>query len=148
MYKVIQHKKKAGKLTFPGTVSIIKKRLPCVRGAFSKGNAMKKKAWIGILAAALVLLVTAGVFVGVNYTLVSGKLVSRRAETIDLRGKNITAKQLTKARKKLPDAHILWDIAIGGKTFDGESENIVTANFTAGDIPAFARLENFSRAPM
>lgn len=107
---------------------------------------MKKKAWIGILAAALVLLVTAGVFVGVNYTLVSGKLVSRRAETIDLRGKNITAKQLTKARKKLPDAHILWDIAIGGKTFDGESENIVTADFTAGDIPAFARLENLASA--
>lgn len=107
---------------------------------------MKKKAWIGILAAALVLLVTAGVFVGVNYTLVSGKLVSRRAETIDLRGKNITAKQLTKARKKLPDAHILWDIAIGDKTFDGESENIVTADFTAGDIPAFARLENLASA--
>ena len=81
-----------------------------------------------IFAAALVLLVTAGVFVGVNYTLVSGKLVSRRAETIDLRGKNITAKQLTKARKKLPDAHILTDNAIGGKTFDGESENIETAN--------------------
>lgn len=107
---------------------------------------MKKKTRIGILAAALVLLVTAGVFVGVNYTLVSGKLVSRRAETIDLRGKNITAKQLTKARKKLPDAHILWDIAIGGKTFDGESEKIVTADFTAGDIPAFARLENLASA--
>lgn len=107
---------------------------------------MKKKAWIGILAAALVLLIAAGVFVGVNYTLVSGKLVSRRAETIDLRGKNITAKQLTKARKKLPDAHILWDIAIGGKTFDGESEKIVTADFTAGDIPAFARLENLASA--
>lgn len=107
---------------------------------------MKKKTRIGILAAALVLIVAAGVFVGVNYTLVSGKLVSRRAETIDLRGKKITAKQLTKARKKLPDAHILWDIAIGDKTFDGESENIVTADFTAGDIPAFARLENLASA--
>lgn len=107
---------------------------------------MKKKTRIGILAAALVLIVAAGVFVGVNYTLVSGKLVSRHAETIDLRGKNITAKQLTKARKKLPDAHILWDIAIGDKTFDGESENIVTADFTAGDIPAFARLENLASA--
>lgn len=107
---------------------------------------MKKKTRIGILAAALVLLVAAGVFVGVNYTLVSGKLVSRRAETIDLRGKNITAKQLTKAREKLPDAHILWDIVIGGKTFDSESENIVTADFTAGDIPAFARLENLASA--
>lgn len=107
---------------------------------------MKKKTRIGILAAALVLLVAAGVFVGVNYTLVSGKLVSRHAETIDLRGKNITAKQLTKAREKLPDAHVLWDIAIGGKTFDGESENIVTADFTAGDIPAFARLENLASA--
>ena len=64
MYKVIQHKKKTGKLTFPGTVSIIKKSLPRVRGAFSKGNAMKKKTRIGILAAALVLLVAAGVFVG------------------------------------------------------------------------------------
>ena len=50
---------------------------------------MKKKTRIGILAAALVLIVAAGVFVGVNYTLVSGKLVSRRAETIDLRGKNL-----------------------------------------------------------
>lgn len=107
---------------------------------------MKKKTRIGILAAALVLLVAAGVFVGVNYTLVSGKLVSRHAETIDLRGKNITAKQLTKAREKLPDAHILWDIVIGGKTFDSESENIVTADFTAGDIPAFARLENLASA--
>lgn len=107
---------------------------------------MKKKTRIGILAAALVLLVAAGVFVGVNYTLVSGKLVSRRAETIDLRGKNITAKQLTKAREKLPDAHIFWDIVIGSKTFDGESENIVTADFTAGDIPAFARLENLASA--
>lgn len=107
---------------------------------------MKKKTRIGILAAALVLLVAAGVFVGVNYTLVSWKLVSRRAETIDLRGKNITAKQLTKAREKLPDAHIFWDIVIGGKTFDGESEKIVTADFTAGDIPAFARLENLASA--
>ena len=107
---------------------------------------MKKKTRIGILAAALVLLVAAGMFVGVNYTLVSGKLVSRHAETIDLRGKNITAKQLTKAREKLPDAHILWDIVIGGKTFDSESENIVTADFTAGDIPAFARLENLASA--
>lgn len=107
---------------------------------------MKKKTRIGILAAALVLLVAAGVFVGVNYTSVDGKLVSRRAETLDLRGENITAEQLTKARKKLPDAHILWDIAIGGKTFDGESENIVTADFAAGDIPAFARLENLASA--
>lgn len=107
---------------------------------------MKKKTRIGILAAALVLLVAAGVFVGVNYTSVDGKLVSRRAETLDLRGENITAEQLTKAREKLPDAHILWDIAIGGKTFDGESENIVTADFTAGDIPAFTRLENLASA--
>lgn len=107
---------------------------------------MKKKAWIGILAAALVLLIAAGVFVGVNYTSVDGKLVSRRTEKLDLRGENITAEQLTKAREKLPDAHILWDIAIGGKTFDGESENIVTADFTAGDIPAFARLENLASA--
>lgn len=107
---------------------------------------MKKKAWIGILAAALVLLIAAGVFVGVNYTSVDGKLVSRRTEKLDLRGENITAEQLTKAREKLPDAHILWDIAIGGKTIDGESENIVTADFSAGDIPAFARLENLASA--
>lgn len=33
--------------------------------------------------------------------------------------------------------HIFWDLVIGSKTFDGESENIVTADFTAGDIPAF-----------
>ena len=100
---------------------------------------MEKKKKLYIVLAAVVLLAAAGIFCW-KFTFAAGKIVSRDADTVDLRGKEVSAESLEKAKEKLPEAHILWDITIGGKTFDGESTDIVTADFTADDVASFERL--------
>ena len=106
---------------------------------------MKKKTLICILAAAALILAAAGIFLW-KFTFVDGEIVSKSAETLDLRGRNVSAEELEKARRALPETRILWDVAIGGKTFDGDAESIVTGDFTAEDVPAFARLERLQSA--
>ena len=106
---------------------------------------MKKKTLICILAAAALILAAAGIFLW-KFAFVDGEIVSKSAETLDLRGRNVSAEELEKARRALPETRILWDIAIGGKTFDGDAESIVTGDFTAEDVPAFARLERLQSA--
>ena len=98
-----------------------------------------KKVRRGFLLAAAVLIMAAVVFFA-NYIVVRGVVAPRDADSMDLRGKNASAKQVQRAKKALPDAHVYWDVTVGGKTFDGDSESIVTADFTAEDIPSFARL--------
>lgn len=106
---------------------------------------MKKKTLICILAAAALVLAAAGIFLW-KFTFVDGEIVSKSAETLDLRGRNVSADELEKARRALPETRILWDVAIGGKTFDGDAEAIVTGDFTAEDVPSFARLERLQSA--
>ena len=106
---------------------------------------MKKKTLICILAAAALILAAAGIFLW-KFAFVDGEIVSKSAETLDLRGRNVSAEELEKARRALPETRILWDVAIGGKTFDGDAESIVTGDFTAEDVPAFARLERLQSA--
>ena len=106
---------------------------------------MKKKTLICILAAAALVLAAAGIFLW-KFTFVDGEIISKSAETLDLRGRNVSAEELEKARRALPETRILWDVAIGGKTFDGDAESIVTGDFTAEDVPAFARLERLQSA--
>lgn len=106
---------------------------------------MKKKTLICILAAAALILAAAGIFLW-KFAFVDGELVSKSAETLDLRGRNVSAEELEKARRALPETRILWDVAIGGKTFDGDAESIVTGDFTAEDVPAFARFERLQSA--
>ena len=106
---------------------------------------MKKKTLICILTAAALILAAAGIFLW-KFAFVDGEIVSKSAETLDLRGKNVSAEEMEKARRALPETRILWDVAIGGKTFDGDAESIVTGDFTAEDVPAFARLERLQSA--
>ena len=106
---------------------------------------MKIKTLICILAAAALILAAAGIFLW-KFAFVDGEIVSKSAETLDLRGRNVSAEELEKARRALPETRILWDVAIGGKTFDGDAESIVTGDFTAEDVPAFARLERLQSA--
>ena len=100
----------------------------------------KSRKGLWIAAASVVLLAAAAaVFFG-KYTIAAGEIIERDAETVDVRGSDISAEELETVEEKLPDARIYWDITIGGKTFDGDSTAIVTADFTEDDIPSFQRL--------
>lgn len=104
----------------------------------------KKRLW-WLLPVVILLLAAVGWFFW-KYTFVDGTVTARSADTIDLRGREISEEKLRTIESRFPDAHILWDVTVGGKSFDRESESIVTADFTTEDIPSFARLKNLKEA--
>ena len=107
---------------------------------------MKEKKRLCWLLPVVILLFAAVGWFFWKYTFVDGTVTARSADTIDLRGREISEEKLRTIESRFPDAHILWDVTVGGKSFDGESESIVTADFTTEDIPSFARLKNLKEA--
>ena len=105
----------------------------------------EKKRLCWLLPVVILLLAAVGWFFW-KYTFVDGTVTARSADTIDLRGREISEEKLRTIESRFPDAHILWDVTVGGNSFDGESESIVTADFTTEDIPSFARLKNLKEA--
>ena len=105
----------------------------------------EKKRLCWLLPVVILLLAAVGWFFW-KYTFVDGTVTARSADTIDLRGREISEEKLRTIESRFPDAHILWDVTVGGKSFDGESESIVTVDFTTEDIPSFARLKNLKEA--
>lgn len=111
-----------------------------------EGDTVKEKKRLCWLLPVVILLLAAVGWFFWKYTFVDGTVTARSADTIDLRGREISEEKLRTIESRFPDAHILWDVTVGGKSFDGESESIVTADFTTEDIPSFARLKNLKEA--
>ena len=111
-----------------------------------EGDTVKEKKRLCWLLPVVILLLAAVGWFFWKYTFVDGTVTARSADTIDLRGREISEEKLRTIESRFPDAHVLWDVTVGGKSFDGESESIVTADFTTEDIPSFARLKNLKEA--
>lgn len=111
-----------------------------------EGDTVKEKKRLCWLLPVVILLFAAVGWFFWKYTFVDGTVTARSADTIDLRGREISEEKLRTIESRFPDAHILWDVTVGGKSFDGGSESIVTADFTTEDIPSFARLKNLKEA--
>ena len=111
-----------------------------------EGDTVKEKKRLCWLLPVVILLLAAVGWFFWKYTFVDGTVTARSADTIDLRGREISEEKLRTIESRFPDAHILWDVTVGGNSFDGESESIVTADFTTEDIPSFARLKNLKEA--
>ena len=70
-----------------------------------------------------------------------GEILPRDTQMLDLRGKNATDEEIAEARETLPQARILYDVTIAGKTYSSDEKEIVTGDFTKEDIPLFSRFE-------
>ena len=111
------------------------------------GKKKKSRAPGWILPALLVLAVGIGVLFWVGYsryTLYEGEILPRDTELLDLRGKNATDEEIAEARETLPQAQILYDVTIAGKTYSSDDKQIITGDFTKEDIPLFSRFEGLT----
>jgi len=97
-----------------------------------KPQKQKGKKGLTVFLAVLMLLlaigVAAAVWVAVHYHIVSGKLYSKDAAVLDLRGEEIKPSHFDKVSAKMPDCEIRWDIPFqGGTLADDVTEITVTA---------------------
>lgn len=92
------------------------------------------------LAAALICLF----FLTSRFLLVQGSLVSRNAETIDLRGKELTVQDFEQLRQELPQCDITWDVPFQGTIHSSDITTLRVESLTRGDLELleyFPRLE-------
>ena len=106
----------------------------------------KKKTRSGarLLPALQVLMIGLGALAWIGYsryTMFEGEILPRDTELLDLRGKDATEEKIAAAREALPNARVLYDVTIAGKTYSCDEKEIVTGDFTVGDIPLFSRFE-------
>ena len=106
----------------------------------------KKKTRSGarLLPALLALTIGLGALAWIvysRYTMFEGEILPRDTEFLDLRGKDATDEKIAAAREALPNARVLYDVTIAGKTYSCDEKEIVTGDFAVGDIPLFSRFE-------
>lgn len=101
-----------------------------------KGGAFKT-----ILIILVLLIAVAGVvgfiYFEKNYVLVQGN-VYPRGENIDMRDKDVSLADYELLKKQYPDYTFLWNVPIGGKSYDCLSKSISIGNFGADEIATFA----------
>mgnify|MGYP001620224370 CR=1 FL=1 len=95
----------------------------------------EKKRLYWLLPVVILLLAAVGWFFW-KYTFVDGTVTARSADTIDLRGREISEEKLRTIESRFPDAHVLWDVTVGEKSFDGESESIAVQDASADMLRA------------
>lgn len=87
---------------------------------------MKKKT-TALLTVGL-LLVAAVVWVLTQYHIIDFKFYKKNAQTLELRGKEITFQHFEEVRQKLPDCDILWDVPLQGTRYPSDSREVAVTN--------------------
>lgn len=102
-----------------------------------------KKALTAVLLA-LLLLIAGMVWIVTQYHIIDLKFYPKDADTLDLRGKDITYEHYDAIREKLPQADILWDVPFQGRAYAHDVASLTVASLTEEDVTAldyFSQLE-------
>lgn len=104
-----------------------------------------KKRWMVILVA-VAILAAAGVGILSGFHIIDNKFYPKKAESLDLRGQEITLEHYEAVKKALPECEILWDVPFqGGRVPSDTMELAVTDLEEAAEMLAyFPKLETLN----
>ncbi len=113
------------------------------KGAYMTQKPKKSKKLLWILPVVLLVLAV-GAFVTVRalFLFPGGKPVLRSSTDADLRGVTLTAEEYRALAEEMPDCRILWNIPIGGSSYDCTAQSISVGDFTEEEIPLFSLFED------
>ena len=97
------------------------------------------KSRIGWILAALVLaLAAAAAWFFSSYSISSGRVVSQKADVIDLRGEDISVQEAEALAAEYPEKAVLWDVPLSGGSRPSDAESMEITALSLSDIPLFA----------
>lgn len=101
---------------------------------------MKKKRcmrWVVIIGAAVLLvLVLVTVWVFTHYVFAAGSFHSLKAETLDLRGGDVSVEDYLKISEKMSGCDIIWDVPFQGGTVSSKETEITVTELSDEDVLA------------
>lgn len=130
------------------------------------GNNRKSSKPALIIAAVALVWIAVIVFVVYNYAFIGGKLISKKAESIDLSGKNIRVSSLTKLpylkeiilldsdisvedyealKTAFPQSTVRWSVPLSSGRYDSQSDTISISSITEEDIALFSYFDHLRK---
>ena len=105
----------------------------CKEGFFLSG---KKKMLVACLLAMLVLI---SVAIGLvwhmqHYRMVDFKFYPKDAQSLDLRGEEVSIKHFNKLSRSFPDCEILWDVPFQDALYSSNTDTLTVQTLTSGDV--------------
>ncbi len=98
---------------------------------------IKSRTWY--ILAALALVLAAVIWFFCSYSIFSGRLISRRADVIDLLGKGASMEEIDALAAEYPDKTFVWDVPLSGGSRPSNAESIKISSLSMEDLPLFAR---------
>lgn len=89
---------------------------------------MKKK--VTILLAALLLIAAGLAWVLMSYHVIDFQFYPKKAEMLDLRGKEITLEHYESLAQRMPECEILWDVPFQGGSYSSDSRSLTAGSLT------------------
>jgi len=87
-----------------------------------------------ILAVVLVLVLAAVAFIFATNVLVNGHLYPKKAEFLNLRGKEVTVEEYEQISRKLPDCDVYWDVPMSDGAFPENSQVLHITRLAEEDV--------------
>ena len=75
-----------------------------------------------------------------HYVMIDYKFYSTDAESLDLRGQELTIKQYERFREKIPGCSILWDVPFQGHYYPEDTQELAIASLSDEDMDALEYL--------
>lgn len=116
-------------------------------GKYQKKHTPGKGRKVALILGIVLLVLVVGAIAAVQLLFVraGGTLILRSSTEADLRGRELTVEEYRTLTEKLPQCHILWDIPIGGTTYDSTAQQIVLESVSAEDMELFLLFEDLQR---
>lgn len=116
-------------------------------GRFEKKRTPGKGRKVALILGIVLLVLVVGAITAVQLLFVpaGGTLILRSSTEADLRGREVSVEEYRALTEELPGCHILWDIPIGGTTYDSTAAQIVLEAVTAEEAELFLLFDDLQR---
>lgn len=94
-----------------------------------------KKLWILVIVLALIAVLAAGVLWGMtHYVMVNFRFYPQDAQTLDLRGEDISLKDYQKLCRQMPECEIHWDVPFQNGRYPDDTKELTITSLTDADV--------------
>ena len=103
----------------------------------------KKKALVFLLCAVILAATLLGlVWHKGHYEMIDIKFYPKNAETLDLRGEEISISHYEKIRRHLPETKVLWDVPFQGNVYPQDTQKLTVSELKESDLKILGYFEN------
>lgn len=88
------------------------------------------KKLLAVLIVLLLILAAGLAGLVLSFQIIDGQIYPRKADSLNLQGKNVSAQHIRLLQEKMPETDILWDVPFQGRTYSSDTTELKVSDLT------------------